>query len=113
VIPVFGYKNHLAIDRHFGFIRTFVVTDAAAHDGRQLSKLLDAENTARSVWADSVYRSAANLALADAPRAGAAVPKAEAAWPAAADPRQAESSECAAALVRSPVGLPGTPPPGI
>jgi hypothetical protein len=31
VIPVFGYKNHLGIDRRHGFIRTFAVTDAAAH----------------------------------------------------------------------------------
>jgi IS5 family transposase len=63
VIPVFGYKNHLGIDRRHGFIRTFAVTDAAAHDGRQLGKLLDPENTARSVWADVAYRSAANLLL--------------------------------------------------
>ena len=33
VIPVFGYKNHLGIDRHFGFMRSFAVTDAAKHDG--------------------------------------------------------------------------------
>ena len=63
VIPVFGYKNHLGIDRRHGLIRTFTVTDAAAHDGRQLGRLLDCDNTARSVWADSAYRSAANLAL--------------------------------------------------
>jgi transposase, IS5 family len=63
VIPVFGYKNHLGIDRCHGFIRTFAVTDAAAPDGRQLGKLLDPENTARSVWADTAYRSAANLSL--------------------------------------------------
>jgi IS5 family transposase len=63
VIPVFGYKNHLGIDRRHGFIRTFRVTDAAAHDGRQLGHLLDPHNTASSVWADSAYRSAANLAL--------------------------------------------------
>ena len=63
VVPVFGYKNHLGIDRCFGFIRTFTVTDAAAHDGRQLGRLLDHGNTARSVWADTAYRSAANLAL--------------------------------------------------
>jgi IS5 family transposase len=63
VIPVFGYKNHLGIDRHFGFIRTFAVTNAAAHDGRQLGNLLDGENTAGSVWADMAYRSTANLAL--------------------------------------------------
>jgi transposase, IS5 family len=63
VIPVFGYKNHLSIDHRHGFIRTFAVTDAAAHDGRQFGKLLDLENTARSVWADTAYRSAANLSL--------------------------------------------------
>jgi transposase, IS5 family len=32
-VPVFGYKNHLGIDRGHGFIRRFVVTDAARHDG--------------------------------------------------------------------------------
>jgi IS5 family transposase len=30
-IAVFGYKNHLGIDRRHGFIRTFAVTDAAAY----------------------------------------------------------------------------------
>ena len=33
VIPVFGYKNHLGIDRRHGFIRTFAITDAAAPRG--------------------------------------------------------------------------------
>jgi transposase, IS5 family len=63
VIPVFGYKNHLGIDRRHGLIRSFTVTDAAAHDGRQLGKLLDRRNTASGVWADTAYRSAANVAL--------------------------------------------------
>jgi IS5 family transposase len=63
VIPVFGYKNHLGIDRRHGFIRSFTVTDAAAHDGRQLGGLLDPHNTASPVWADSAYCSAANVAL--------------------------------------------------
>jgi|Tabmets5t2r1_1033131.scaffolds.fasta_scaffold34179_1 IS5 family transposase len=63
VIPVFGYKNHLGIDRRHGFIRSFIVTDAARHDGRQLGRLLDPHNTASVVWADSAYRSAANIAL--------------------------------------------------
>src|ERR687898_3403107 len=63
VIPVFGYKNHLGIDRRHGFIRSFTVTDAARHDGRQLGRLLDPENTASAVWADAAYRSAANVAL--------------------------------------------------
>lgn len=29
VIPVFGYKNHLGIDRRRGFIRNFVVIEVA------------------------------------------------------------------------------------
>jgi IS5 family transposase len=62
VIPVFGYKNHLGIDRRHGLIRTFAVTAAAAHDGRQLGRLLDPKNTASPVWADTAYRSA-NVAL--------------------------------------------------
>jgi transposase, IS5 family len=62
-VPVFGYKNHLGIDRRHGFIRRFAVTDAAAHDGRQLGQLLDPNNTASPVWADSAYHSAANVAL--------------------------------------------------
>jgi transposase, IS5 family len=53
VIPVFGYKNHLGIDRRHGFIRSFIVTDAAAHDRRQLGQLLDPHNTASGVWADT------------------------------------------------------------
>jgi IS5 family transposase len=63
VIPVFGYKNHLSIDRRHGFIRSFAVTDAARHDGRQLGQLLDPHNPASPVWADVAYRSAANVAL--------------------------------------------------
>ena len=63
VIPVFGYKNHLGIDRRHGFIRSFTVTDAARHDGRQLGRLLDPENTASALWADCAYRSAANVEL--------------------------------------------------
>jgi hypothetical protein len=62
-VPVFGYKNHLGIDRRHGFIRSFAVTDAAAHDGRQLGRLLDPNNTASPLWADTAYRSAANAAL--------------------------------------------------
>jgi transposase, IS5 family len=62
-VPVFGYKNHIGIDRRHGFIRTFTVTDAATHDGGQLGPLLDPHNTASPVWADTAYRSAANAAL--------------------------------------------------
>lgn len=61
-VPVFGYKSHIGIDRTHGLIRTWTVTHAAAHDGGQLTDLLDAGNTASGVWADTAYRSAANLA---------------------------------------------------
>jgi IS5 family transposase len=64
-VPVFGDKNHLGIDRRHGFIRRFVVTDAARHDGGQLGAVLDPGNTGRGVWADTAYRSRANLELLD------------------------------------------------
>jgi hypothetical protein len=60
-IPLFGYQNHVSIDRHFGFIRRWAATDAAAYEGRRLREgLLDKRNTASGVWADTAYRSAAN-----------------------------------------------------
>jgi transposase, IS5 family len=62
-VPVFGYKNHVGIDRRHGLIRTWTVTHAAAHDGGQLAGLLDGNNMASGVWADTAYRSAANLAV--------------------------------------------------
>jgi len=61
-VPAFGYKNHIGIDRAHGFVRRYRVTHAAAHDGRQLHDLLDRDNTASSVWADTAYRSKANIA---------------------------------------------------
>lgn len=33
------------------------------HDGAQLGAVLDPANTASSVWADTAYRSAANIAM--------------------------------------------------
>jgi transposase, IS5 family len=62
-VPAFGYKNHVGIDREHGFLRRYRVTHAAAHDGGQLGAVLDRDNTASDVWADTAYRSAANLAL--------------------------------------------------
>lgn len=63
-IPVFGYKSHIGIDRRHGLIRTWTVTDAAAHDGARLREgLVDPTNTASPVWADTAYRSSANEAF--------------------------------------------------
>lgn len=58
--PVFGYKSHINIDQRHGLIRKWSVTDAARHDGRELSGLLDRTNTATAVWADTAYRSRKN-----------------------------------------------------
>ena len=41
------------------------LSHTAAHDGGQLGALLDPDNTASGVWADTAYRSAANLDLLD------------------------------------------------
>jgi IS5 family transposase len=58
-IPAFGYKSHISIVRRHGVIRRAKVTDAAAHDGAWLREgLIDPNNTASDVWADSAYRSA-------------------------------------------------------
>jgi transposase, IS5 family len=60
-VPVFGYQNHISIDRRHGLIRRWAVTDAAAYAGRLLRcGLLDRTNTASEVWADTAYRSKAN-----------------------------------------------------
>ena len=38
-IPTFGYKSHIAIDRRYGFIRSFAVTSAAPLNDRPLFSL--------------------------------------------------------------------------
>lgn len=63
MVPVFGYKNHISIDRRHGLIRKWTVTDAAANDGRRLVDLIDRSNTASPVWADTAYRSRRNEKL--------------------------------------------------
>ena len=60
-IPLFGYQNHISIDRGFGFIRKWNASNAAAYAGRLLRLgLLDKSNTASGVWADTGYRSQKN-----------------------------------------------------
>ncbi len=61
-VPAFGYKNHVAIDRQHGLIRGWTASHAAAHDGARLAEVIDADNTAGDVWADTAYRSAKNEA---------------------------------------------------
>jgi transposase, IS5 family len=59
-VPAFGYKNHIGIDRRHRLIRRWVVTDAARYDGALLPQLIDRNNTAGDVWADTAYRSRKN-----------------------------------------------------
>ena len=65
-IPAFGYKNHVSADKRHRLIRKWVVTDAAAHDGKQLRRLLDKKNTASAVWA--VTRTSIILGVVDIAR---------------------------------------------
>src|SRR5690242_18382907 len=58
--PGLAYKNHIGIDRRHGLIRRWVVTDAARYDGALLPQLIDRNNTAGDVWADTAYRSRKN-----------------------------------------------------
>lgn len=62
MIPAFGYKNHISTDQRHGLIRKWTVTHAAANDGKHLKSLIDPDNTASPVWADTAYRSEANEA---------------------------------------------------
>ncbi len=54
----YGYKNHVSIDRRHKLVRRYHVTHAAVHDSRVVGEILDPDNTASGVWADSAYRSA-------------------------------------------------------
>jgi IS5 family transposase len=65
-IPAFGYKTHVSIDRRHGLIRGWTGTHAAAHDGVRLEEVLEGDNTASDVWADTAYRSAKNEAMLEA-----------------------------------------------
>jgi transposase, IS5 family len=60
LIPTFGYKNHINVDRRYRLIRRWTVTDAAAHEGAGLPGILDQDAFDSRVWADTAYRSAAN-----------------------------------------------------
>lgn len=59
-IPEFGYKNHICVDRRYGFVRAFTVTDAASFDGHHLGALLSKDNMCSKVWGDSAYFSVEN-----------------------------------------------------
>jgi IS5 family transposase len=62
-IPMFGYKNHIGIDKAHGLIRTWDASAANAHDGARLPDLISKGNTGSGVWADTAYRSKKNEAF--------------------------------------------------
>ena len=62
-IPMFGYKNHIGIDRAHGLIRTWDASAANAHDGARLPDVVSRNNTGSGVWADTAYRSKKNEAF--------------------------------------------------
>lgn len=59
-MPYFGYKNHISMDKRYGFVRKFHTSDASRYDGKVLAQLLDKGNTASDVWGDTAYRSEEN-----------------------------------------------------
>lgn len=62
-IPMFGYKNHIGIDRAHGLIRTWDASAANAHNGARLPDVVSKDNTGSGVWADTAYRSKKNEAF--------------------------------------------------
>ena len=56
-VSEYGYKNHVSVDRAYGLVRRYEVTDAACHDSQVFEQVLDERNTSGDVWADSAYRS--------------------------------------------------------
>jgi IS5 family transposase len=62
----YGYKAHISIDKDYGVIRRYCVTDASVHDSKAFCTVLDPDNDSDKIWADSAYRSEAlESALSD------------------------------------------------
>lgn len=62
-IPMFGYKNHIGIDRAHGLFRKWDASAANAHDGARLPDVVSKDNSGSGVWADTAYRSKKNEAF--------------------------------------------------
>jgi len=62
-IPMFGYKNHIGIDRVHGLICSWDASAANAYDGARLPEVVSQDNTGSGVWADTAYRSKKNEAF--------------------------------------------------
>ncbi|HSQ40771.1 MAG TPA: IS5 family transposase [Fibrobacteraceae bacterium] len=61
----YGYKNHVCVDVRRRIIRHYSVTPANVHDSQAFGDMVGAfkENSNKSVFADSAYRSCENEAL--------------------------------------------------
>ena len=53
----YGYKNHVNVDRRYKFVRAYEASEASLHDSQKFDELIDTDNTASDIWADSAYRS--------------------------------------------------------
>lgn len=51
------YKNHIQVDFKDKFVRDYEVTDASVRDSNVFEGILDENNTSKTVYADSAYRS--------------------------------------------------------
>lgn len=51
----FGYKNHIKVDAASKIITTYIVTPASTHDSQPLDNLLDSDDEAQDLFADSAY----------------------------------------------------------
>jgi SAM-dependent methyltransferase len=81
-IPMFGYKNHIGIDRAHGLIRTWDASAANAHDGARLPDVVSSSNTGSGVLAAiSAFHQECCPALAG--RVGLQLPNGKSSCPAA------------------------------
>ena len=53
----YGYKNHVNVDQRYKFVRAYEASEASLHDSQKFDELIDTDNTASDIWADSAYRS--------------------------------------------------------
>lgn len=51
----YGYKNHTKVDSKGKLITSYTVSDASVHDSQMLDPLLDHQDKAQNLYADSAY----------------------------------------------------------
>ena len=97
-VPMFGYKNHVGIDREFGFVRRYTTTHAAAYDGGQLGAVRPRQHGKRCMGRHRLSLGG-ELGPARAARPEAAIPAQEAKGSEDAGPHRArQCGPCPGAL---------------